>query len=54
MLVEVKLVALYCVQEIVISNLDVDNVMFHVSCVTIIYPSAEFLNMILGRCQCAH
>ena len=42
-MVEVCLVALYCVTKSALSNLSVDNVMFHVSCVIIIEFSAALL-----------
>ena len=44
---ELCLVSLYCVQKSVISNLAVNNVMFHVSHVTIIEPKLYCLNMML-------
>ena len=40
---EVFLVDIYCVQDILISNLSVSNVMFHVSFVKIIESSAAFI-----------
>ena len=42
-MVKVCLVALYCVTKSALSNLSVDNIMFHVSCVIIIEFSAALL-----------
>ena len=43
MFIEVFLVAIYCVQECEIINLDINNVMLHISCVKIIDYSTAFI-----------